>query len=189
VVPELEGILFGGLRIGRPMTAFSPDALKEKVSEGFALVKPLSKKETLAGLLYAQSHFHTSDAARFLTLISAVEALAERNPKSSAAITHIDKMIGMTLAVENLDKIEKEALVNGLRELRQQSIAATCRGLVRQHCGEPDAMAFAHAYKIRSKMLHNGEPPSGTDLAAEAWKLDTLVRRLVSKHVVASQQA
>jgi hypothetical protein len=40
-------------------------------------------------------------------------------------------------------------------------------------------------HKIRHKLVHAGEPPSGTNLAEALRELDLLVRRLVVRHLVA----
>ena len=78
---------------------------------------------------------------------------------------------------------EKEGLTGGLQNLKQESIGAACRALVKKHCGESASKTFKQAYDIRSKMLHVGEPPIGTDLAAVIRELDSLVRHLLVRHV------
>lgn len=149
VVPEIEGMLFVSLRFGRPGTPISPDDFEKTVAESYGLGKQPTKKQTLAAQLYNQSHFLWSDAARFITLISAVEVLAERNRK-------------------------------------RESIGSACRALVRTHCGEPAVKDFTRLYETRCELLHDGEPASGTDLAAELRELDQLVRDLVVRHVAAT---
>ena len=170
VVPEIkEGVmLFGFLRFGRPVVRVSVAAFEKKVAEGYALSKPLTKKQTLAARLYNESHFfHSSDTARFLTLISAVEALVKRSAGSPAVVISVGRMIEMTAAATDLGESERQSLVNGLKNLKQESVGSACRTLVSEHCGEPAAKDFTRAYKIRSKLLHTGEPLSGTDLAVE----------------------
>jgi hypothetical protein len=142
VFPDIEGMIFGAIRLGRPVTVFSPVDFAEKVAESYALGRSLSKRQILAAQLYAQSHFHLSDAARFLTLISGVEALAERHTKSPAAVRLVERVIEMVRTADDLEKSEKEALANGLRELCKQSISAACRALVRRFCGEEAAAAI-----------------------------------------------
>jgi len=109
--------------------------------------------------------------------------LAEPSAKSPAAVALIEQMIAMTTAASELEKNEREAVANALRNLRQQSVSAACRGLVKAYCGELAAKDFAHAYGVRSKMLHTGELPSGSDLAAKSLELEALVRRLLSRHI------
>ena len=77
VVPEINRATTLGMTFGRPVlkNPISNSNLEEKVAESYALDKALTKKQTLAAQLYNQSHFQSSDVARFLTLISAIEAL------------------------------------------------------------------------------------------------------------------
>ena len=145
----------------------------------------MHKKQTLAAQLYNQSHFHLSDTARFLTLISAIEALAEQRSKPPATVALIDRLMEMAAAAGNPDDLN-----NGLGNLKQESIRSACRRLVETYGENPadthEARAFARAYTIRSTLLHEGEPPPGTDLAAELRTLDLLVRHLIVRHVAFS---
>jgi len=182
VVPDVAGLLFGSIRFGRPVTRISPANLQKRVAESDALGKPLTKRQLLAAQLYNQSHFHSSDAARFLTLISAVESLAERSLRAPFVLQLIEQMIQMVKASMK-SEVEGRSLNGGLSNLKYESIGSTCRALVRKHCGESTAKAFGRAYEIRSTLLHTGEPPAGTDFAKEVQELDTLVRRLLVRHL------
>jgi hypothetical protein len=73
----------------------------------------------------------------------------------------IDLMVEMIGMADDLQKTEFEALTNGLRDLKRQSISSACRALIEKYCGKPAAKRFTQAYKIRSKIIHGGEPPSG----------------------------
>lgn len=183
VVPDIEGLLFGSIRVDRPLTRISPSNFQKRVAESYGLGKPLTKRQVLAAQLYNQSHFHSSDAARFLTLISAVESLAERGLRSPAAVQLIERMIQMVNASMNPEESETRSLNGGLSNLKSESIGSTCRALVGRHCGDSAAKAFRHVYEIRSTLLHTGEPPAGTDLDLAVRELDTLVRRLIVRHL------
>jgi hypothetical protein len=186
VVPEIDGLVFVSISASlirkKPI---SPGDFEDAVAKSYALTKVLTKKQTLAAQLYNQSHFHSSDAARFLTLISAIEALAEQRSKPPATVALIDRLMEMAAAASNPDDLN-----NGLGNLKQESIRSACRRLVETY-GENsadthEARAFARAYTIRSTLLHEGEPPPGTDLAAELRTLDLLVRHLIVRHVAFS---
>jgi hypothetical protein len=106
VVPEIEGrMLFGLVRFGGLVPKNFPESFQIKVTESYALNKTFTKQQTLAAQLYNQSHFLSSDAARFVTLISAVEALAEQRSRSSAAVALIDRMMEMAAAAGNPDDL------------------------------------------------------------------------------------
>jgi hypothetical protein len=186
VVPEIEGMHFWSLPLGRPVRRISPGDFEKKVAEGYGLGKPLTKKQTLAAQLYNQSHFLSSEAARFITLISAVEVLAEQSRSSPAAVALVQKLIDMAVAAVDVEASEKQALEKHLGYLKRESIGSACRALVRTHFEEPAVKDFTRLYKTRSELLHNGEPASGTDLAVELRELDLFVRRLVLRQVAAS---
>jgi hypothetical protein len=187
VVPEIEGMIFGFLRMGRSVRdTISPSDFEKKVAECYRPGKQLTKKQTLSAQLFNQSHFHASDAARFITLISAVEALAEQSHSSPAACVLIEDSLRMAGAAVGLEEEEQEALKQGLSNLKRESIGSACRALVRTHCGEPEVKDFKRLYNIRSTLLHDGEPPSGTRFDVELCVLDPLVRLLIARHVAAS---
>jgi hypothetical protein len=190
VVPELDRLAFGFIYAGRPMLKrpISHSDLEEKVVESYAPDKALTKKQTLAAQLYSQSHFHLSDAARFLTLISAIEALAERRRRAPSTVVLVERMIEQAATAGEIEESERKSLTDGLGNLKRESISSACRRLVRTHCGDPAVEAFTRAYRIRSELLHNGEPSSETNLTVELLHLDTLVRRLVVHHMASSWQ-
>ena len=188
VVPEINrattlGIIFGRPVLKRPI---SNSNLEEKVAESYAPNKALTKKQTLAAQLYNQSHFQSSDAARFLTLISAIEALVERHRRAPATVAFVNRVIENVATTGDLEESERKALIDGLGNLKRESISSACRRLVRTHCGDPAVEDFTRAYGIRGELLHNGEPSPETDLAVELLHLDPLVRRLVVHHVSSS---
>ena len=181
VVPDIEDkTRLGSVRIGpgRLVPKNFPEDFKKSVAESYALNKALTKQQTLAAQLYNQSRFFSSDAARFITLISAVEGLAEQRKRSPAAVELIERMMEMSVAAGNPDDLN-----NGLGNLKQESVRSACRRLVTTYCGKPAATNLMRAYTIRSTLLHEGEPPPGTDLAAELQILDPLVTNLVVRHV------
>jgi hypothetical protein len=190
IVPEHDRLAFGLLYFSRPMLKkpISNSDLEEKVAEAYAPDKALTKKQTLATQLYSQSHFQSSDATRFLTLISAIEALAERHRRAPATVVLINRVIEQAATAGDLEEFERKSLIDGLGNLKRESISSACRRLVRTHCGDPAVEAFIHAYRIRGELLHNGEPSSETDLTMELLHLDPLVRRLTVNHVASSWQ-
>jgi hypothetical protein len=185
VVPEIKGKPFLSVRFGRPV--FKDDSwvgrFQEHVVETYAPGRPLTKRQTLAAKLCNLSYFLTSDIARFVTLITAVEALVDQASSPSATRASVDCMLAMVQADTDLEPSEREVLKSRLGSLKQESIGSACRAVVLAHCGEAAAEAFPRLYGIRSRWLHLGEPPSGTDLPADLRKLESLVSELVVRHV------
>jgi hypothetical protein len=143
VVPEIDDQLFGSLYFDRPYTPISPETFQKKVAECFALGRPLSN----------HSHFHATDAVRFTTLISSVEALAERKRRPRESLDMIGEMIQM---LKKSGESDTTSLLAGLENFKNESIGSACRALVREHCGNDKASAFDRHYKIRSSLLHDG---------------------------------
>jgi hypothetical protein len=188
--PDTEAATTLEFTFGRPelKKRISTSDFEKKVAESYAPDKALTKKQTLAAQLYNQSHFHLSEAARFLTLISAIEALAERQRRAPAAVVLVERMIEKAATAGELAGCERKSLADGLGNLKRESISSASRRLVKTHCGNSAVEAFTRAYRIRGKLLHDGEPSPGTDLAVENHSLDPLVRRLVVCHVASSWQ-
>ncbi len=111
VVPEGdEGRIYLRVRFGRPVYKDSwLDKLDEGIVESYALARLLTKKQALAAKLYSQSHFLWSDPARFITLISVVETLAEQSCSSAIAVAVVDRMIQITRAAPDLESSERQA--------------------------------------------------------------------------------
>jgi len=187
VVPELEGMIFGFLRFDRQTVRITPESLQKAVMDYYSLKVELTKKQILAAQLYNQSHFNSTDTARFLTLISVVEVLSERRLRSTDAQKLIDQMIELTKSVKSPDM---DSLRSSLSDLKQESIGSACRFLVKKHCGDiVNAKDFSRFYTIRSVLVHRGEPPEGTDFPQEIRRLDGIVRHLICGHIVDSQQS
>jgi hypothetical protein len=182
VVPDIDGLIFGSLQFGRPYTPISPDTFQKKVAECYALDKALSQKQVLAAQLYNHSHFHATDAVRFVTLISSVESLAERRKRHSQVLDLIEQMVQMASKTLGSREANTQSLIGGLRNLQYESIGTACRTLVKEYCGDDKAKAFARQYEIRSRLLHNGAPPAEIDLNLEVIRLDNLVRLLLVRN-------
>lgn len=187
IVPDLENMLFGDIVFGRPATRVSPNQLVDRINEADRLNRLINKKQWLAAQLYNESHFHTAEPAQFLTLVSAVEVLAIREKRDMSSLKLIDKLIELLSSNDELESANKESLKHGLYNLKFESIGAACRRLIKSFVGKDEASRFKAMYEVRSKMIHEGEPPPGTDLAKEIRELDFIVRRLIAKHVSSSQ--
>src|SRR5262249_15750858 len=134
VVPELDPLLFGFLFLGRTVKRLSLEQFEAAVSDGYPWGPALSKKQLLAAELYNESHFHRGGNARFLTLVTAVEALVERDYRSEASVVLLDRTIE-TIASSDVMDAEKKALVSGIENLKRHSIGSASRRLVRMLCG------------------------------------------------------
>jgi hypothetical protein len=123
----------------------------------------LSEKQMLAGELYSASYFDVSFRSRFITLVTAVEALLDVAPRSAAVQEFVDDAESK---VEKLvaNSSVKEALVSALERIRYESIGQGGRSLTerllgdRQYDGLKASRFFAHCYRVRSEIVHSGKP-------------------------------
>jgi len=146
-------------------------------------VPELTHKQTLALELYAMSHFESSSRARFITLVSAIEALSLRKKRSKSELEYLDALIQQTNESE-LGKFSKQSLVNALSNLRDESISKACRNLIRNHLGKEAMSQFQIFYDVRSSILHSGIVPEGIELGSSIGDLDKLVSDLLLKDIL-----
>ncbi len=142
----------------------------------------LTNRDSLSLELLSLSQFESSQRARFLTLVMAVEAqleLPERPPKSLALV---DRFIAETREAD-LEDNEGASILGALEWLRRKSIGQSAKSLIRsilgtaKFGGKTAASFFADCYGLRSKIVHEGEAPAQvSDLGPE---LNRLVRELL----------
>ena len=144
----------------------------------------LTSKERLALEVFHASFFQQSIDARFLLLVTAIEALIETRQKSNEAVNHINNLIQLTIKSNSLDKQEKDSLVGSLGSLRQQSISQAGRELAATKLGERTYMNlsasefFRRCYDIRSRLVHGYTPPPS--VFSEVGEFAAPLRRFVS---------
>lgn len=146
----------------------------------------LSDKQVLSLELYNSSHFESSLRARFLSLVTAVEALVSRPTVSDDVVMHLDKLMDIT-SRSTLDEKQKYSINNGLGNIKQESISKACRSLVNQLLGNESEDQFKRAYKVRAKILHTGLEPSGVALRSLVPQLDELVSKLIMQDINSNQ--
>jgi hypothetical protein len=141
---------------------------------GFLGAPALSEKEQLATELYCASFFDVSFLSRFITLVTAVEALLQPQDRSAEARSLVEAMEKLT-EHSGLENEVKQAIRGSLQWLKQESIGQAGRALVsrlldaREYGGLPAPRFFSHCYDLRSQILHTGTPKNaGVNLLEEA---------------------
>jgi len=140
----------------------------------------LSEKQILALDLYNLSRFESSLRARFVTLITAVEALSTRGKRTEPELAYLNILIELTKRTD-LDSSQKKSLLESLTNLKQEGIAKACRKLVESRLNNVAVKSFQDYYEIRSKILHSGKTPEGVSLGSVTKGLDKLVSDLLVK--------
>jgi hypothetical protein len=162
--------------------------LIDKFNHIYGIDINLSNKETLALELYNMSFFESSLRARFVTLISAIEALCKRFKRSNEAIKYLDNLIDIT-SNSNLFEIDKKSIINNINNIRTESISESCRQLVKKNLGIDKEAEFIKYYKIRNQISHNGAPHRGINLGTEILGLEGLVSNLLESLIIGDRIA
>ena len=152
--------------------------------------------------LYASARLESTEMARFITLITAVEALAEQREYSEALKKLFDgfasslkdselfKKEGTSplfakednpLSFEEKESIKSSLVgrINGKNSLYQESVRQAIKRTVKKYTQERDNVDFVDkAYRQRSDILHNGIIPS--ELSILTTRLENIIRKIYS---------
>lgn len=158
--------------IGRP-----PEKFTEALIHGYELAPSLDQKIILALEMYSESHFESSLRARFLTLVTAIEVLADQEELDEEVRLHIDNLIEETK--RSIIPFGKKELQSRLGHLKRESIASACKRLVTIYLDDESAVQFTKYYSIRGEILHDGVIPEDVDLGSEVPKLDKMISQLL----------
>jgi len=163
VYEHVDGLVFVSLNcdtsIGKGAGAFV-----EQVATAISTPVALSSKQELAGEILSASYFDASDRSRFVTRITAVEALLDPKLRSADAQQVVAKLLEVVEADE-LDESTRTAMSGSLSWLKRESIGQAGRALVarllkgRVYEGQAPDQFFSFCYNLRSSILHFGKVP------------------------------
>ena len=144
-----------------PVVGKNPLALVETFNREFREPMLLTEKQRLAAEIYSGSFFDVSHRSRFITLVTAVEALLEPSRRSESAQTLVSEIENITRS-SDVDNATQNAILSSLQWLRFESIGQTGRSLAkrlipeRQYGGRTSWSFFTYCYQLRSQILHRG---------------------------------
>jgi hypothetical protein len=148
---------------------------------------PLQDHESVALDLFNASFFQKTPESRYLLLMIAVEALLDPEPRSSAAVAHVEDLIRRTRYSSQLTVAEKESICGSLEWLKRESIRHTGRALMstqldgKEYQGRTAAQFFTQCYMLRSRLLHGIHPmPTRSEIGHAAANLEVLVSDLLA---------
>jgi hypothetical protein len=163
VYEHVDGLVFVSLNfdasIGKGASAFV-----EQVASAISTPVALSSKQELAGEILSASYFDASGRSRFVTRITAVEALLDPQPRSAAAQRVVAKLLEV-VEEGGLDESTRAAMSGSLRWLNRESIGQAGRALAarllhgRAYEGQAPDRFFSFCYNLRSSILHFGRVP------------------------------
>lgn len=166
IFEHVDGLVFATFNAEVALGKAAP-AFVEQVAASITTPLSLSAKQALAGEILSASYFDASDGSRFITLITAAEALLDPKPRATAAQELVSKLIQI-VHESGLDKATRALISGSLQRLKSESIGQAGRALAdrllpgRVYHGQPPARFFTFCYNLRSSILHNGAVPAGT---------------------------
>ena len=159
--------------------------LIETFQREYSNTKNFSEKQLLSSEIYTSSFFDISPRSRFITLLTAVEALLESNKHPENIQELIDEFKTYTKQ-SNIDKPIKDSIIGSLEKLKSQSIGQAGRMLASRLIpkeifnGKSSAEFFNYCYDLRSQILHSGKvEDESVDIRLLANVMEQYVHRLL----------
>ena len=150
--------------------------------------RQFTEKQVLASEIYASSFFDVSSRSRFITLVTAVEALLEPL-KRSDEVEALVKELKATARKSKIDELTRESIIGSLERLSHQSIGQAGRSLADRLVpnelfdGQSSADFFTRYYNLRSQILHRG---TVEDDSVDIWHLANVMENFVSRLLLAA---
>ncbi len=159
------------------------EIIRRDFARFFGASARLSQRQLLSAQLYCASQFEAL-RTRFITLVMAVEVLAERSRRSEGALLFLNDVDAQLIA-SHLSDEEKSALRSGLRDLREVSIGRSGRNMIarflagRTYGGSDGSAFFGKCYRIRSELVHDGHAEQPDAVRESLGELDRMVADLI----------
>jgi hypothetical protein len=162
-----------------------PPKLIDTFQREYLHTRYLTEKQVLASEIYASSFFDISPRSRFITLVTAVEALLER-PKRPDVVEELVEEFKAKTQLSNIDVQAKNSIIGSLGDLKRESITQAGRMLAGRLIpnelfdGQSSADFFTRCYELRSQILHRGKLEDGlVDMLDLANIMEGFVARLL----------
>jgi hypothetical protein len=132
---------------------------------------------------YASARMESTERARFIGLMTALEALSEQRDYGDEVARLLGELASRLeesplLAGEGKAAL-RSSLSSRLKQLRQESVRQAIVRIVREHGGEQGTVRFVdEAYGVRSKILHEGFRAS--ELHTLTDRLEDVMRQIYS---------
>lgn len=143
--------------------AKNPGAFVERVAAGISEQWRAPDKLRVAMELFSSSFFDGVFRSRFITLVTAVEALVVQDWRGASVQALLDGACNAASSLEIEDSV-KVSLRSGLERLRTESIRGSAAKLIarilagKEYGGLPADKFFRKYYDIRSQTVHDGRP-------------------------------
>ncbi len=178
-----EGLLFASVSLDAAVSK-SAETFVAEFRHGITKPLNLSEKQRLSAELYGLSFFDMSFRSRFITLVTAVEALLDPATRSGNVQPFVDD-VKDTLSDLDIDGGTKLSMTSSLERMKYDSIGQAGRSLAdallgdREYAGVKPGKFFNRCYKLRSEIVHRGASDPSVDLLQESNALQAFVADLL----------
>ena len=136
--------------------------------------------------LFTSAKLETSDRAKFVGLVSALEPLAQQEPYANQELEKLVNSFVNQLTDTSIPDNIKRSVEGRIRDLKKESISQAIQRIVQESSipaneKEEAVSIIKEAYKIRSKILHEGA--RYTDLEQKSNEIENIIRQIYSHHL------
>ncbi len=154
----------------------------ELVNQIFSANIDVDEKLLVSMELFASARLETTERARFVGLVSSLEPLAQSeaygNPELEKLVDNFVNQLNNTSIPDNI----KQSLKDRIGYLKKESISQAIQRIVQESIpaneNEEAVSIIKEAYKIRSKILHEGA--RYTDLDQKSNEIENIIRQIYS---------
>ena len=193
VYEHVEKLRFASFN-AKGMVCRHPPKLIDTFQREYLNNRHFTEKQLLASEIYASSFFDVSARSRFITLVTAVEALLELRRHSNEVKELVKDFIAKT-QLSTVGQQTKDSIIGGLGRLTHQSISQAGRTLAdrvilnERFDGQSPADFFTRCYDLRSRILHHGTiEDDSVDMLHLANVMESFVARLLLEELNSAPQ-
>lgn len=160
----------------------------------FPTLRAFSEKQILASEIYSSSFFDVSQRSRFVTLVTAVEALLESEKRGNDVQILVDEFIRLT-EESVIESSIRQSIRGSLDWIRYESIGRAGRALANRllpthtYAGKTAGAFFTKTYSLRSSLVHSGAPDEPTDMLEMANAMEEFVAHLLMASLSSEAEA
>lgn len=163
-----------------------PPVVFAELHDAYALLTEPDEKLLLSMEIFCAARLESSQRATFLTLVSALEPLAQEETLGPAVTAFVDQCVQQLRSSADIPPELKDSLGGRLRQLRHESIGQALRRLARDALpDQPEASRLIDdAYALRSQLVHSGVPADlDVELEHESQVVSRTIRALYSSRL------
>lgn len=160
---------------------WNPNVVLSAIHDAYASLPEPDPKVLLSMEIFCASGLETSQRARFLTLVSALEPLADNRPLGPEVAAFVDQCLAVLKANSSIGSDARKSLEGRLAQLKEESIRQALRRFTRERLRDDTEAAdiVDEAYALRSQIIHTGSPADlDVDLEIEGRSVSRVIRKI-----------